>query len=211
MSRPLSPVDVYNLALDYHKEAPISSVENPQTKTEALCARWGDHSRRLALRLHSWNFATKRVELALLSEAPAFQYTQAFKLPTDFVRLVSVGERGTIKNYQLEDSKILTEGEEAPLPIKYIYDFTNVARMDALFIDMWALILAIRISYPLTGSSERGQVLENDLEAIATQAFAVDGQERPPDRIERSRYRSRMLEGMGGFGSRRDPRYLPED
>lgn len=208
MGRPTSQIDVYNLALDQLKEAPITSIDNPKTKAEAFFARYGDHVRRSALRMHAWNFATKRILLPANADAPEFEYSQSFNLPIDFVRLNSVGEFGEIKEYQLEDSKILTMGQASPLPVKYIYDFKNVARMDALFIEVWSLMLAIKGAYPLTGSSERARALKLELSEIASQAFAVDGQERPPDRIESSKYR--RAHQMGTGRGRRDSRYIDE-
>lgn len=188
-----SPVDICNLALDHLKEAPISDIENPITPTEVICARWYDQSRKALLRKHPWNFATKRAALPQLAQAPAFEYSKQFQLPSDFLRLVAIGEFGTQKRYQLEDGKILTDDinslftDGGALPIRYIYNFTTVTGMDPLFIDLLAIELAMSISFQITGSNTRGQALMGLMKEMAPQAYAIDGQERPPVRIERSK------------------------
>lgn len=212
MSQITSGVDICNLALDHLKEAPITSIENPTTPTESLCSRWYDHTRKVVLRKHVWNFAIKRVKLAKLSEAPAFEYSSQFQLPNDFVRLISIGEHTPQKNYQLEDNKILVNElvsltSDDSLPLKYIYDYQQVSKMDALFIDILSIELAIRLSYSITGSKSKGESLFTILKDLAPEAYAIDGQERPPIRKQQSHFKNKRR----GFGSRYASPYTNTD
>ena len=196
MSGVLSSVQICNLALDHLKEDSISSIETPTTSVEVLCKRWYDQTRRAVLRKHPWNFAITRVKLAQLADAPAFEYAKQFQLPSDFIRLISIGTYGTQKHYQLEENKILLNDvanltADGALPIRYVYDFTTVTLMDALFIDLLAVELAMRISYQVTGSSTKGRELAAMLSEIAPAAYAVDGQERPPIRRETSNFKTK--------------------
>jgi hypothetical protein len=202
MGKAASPVDICNLTLDLVKEAPITNFETPSTATESLCKRNYDNVRRAVLRKHAWNFASKRVLLPKLTETPAFEYEQAFQCPNDFVRLLSVGEDGQFKDYVLENYKILANGAAEPLPIRYIYDFTVVNKMDALFVEIFSIEFAIRLGFKLTGSESIVEDLKRYLREIAPNAYAVDGQESPPKRIETSRY----LRARGG--NTRDTRYF---
>lgn len=203
MSKPNSVTDVYNLSLDLLNQNPITSNET-SSRAAAFFNRWGDHIRRVVLRMHAWNFATKRVTLAADSAPPAYEYDKAFSLPNDFVRLASVGETGEIRNYQLEGNKILVYGNETALPLKYIFDMKNVLEMDALFIEVWALELAVRAAKPLTADATRAEELKRDLQMLRGQAFAIDGQERPPVMREVSKYKDRRLSGStSGYSSGR--------
>ena len=195
MSYPTSPVDICNLALDHLKEGNITSIETPNTKVEVICSNWYDQTRRSLLRRHTWNFATKRISLARLTTTPAFGWNYEYQLPNDFIRFVSIGENYPMRSesYQIEDSKILiddslnTSGTDTSLKLRYIYDFTNVSAMDPLFIEIFAIELAINISYRITGSNTTKNELGAMLRELNKQAYAIDGQERPPTRVERSR------------------------
>lgn len=210
MTAPLSGVEICNLALGYLHERPITSIDTPSTQTEVICAAWYDQTRRATLRRHPWNFAIKRKSLPVNSTAPAFGYTKAYNLPTDFIRLVTIGniqDDGLELNYQLEDNKILIDdtggSSTTALPIRYIYDFTNVAQMDPLFVDVCAVELALRISYPITNSNSRAQFLKAHLKDIAPEAYAIDGQERVPHKIERSKF----LRARKGHAGKRTDRH----
>ncbi len=198
-----SAVEICNLALDYLKEAPISSIETPQTDTETMLSRWYDHTRKAVLRKHPWNFAIKRAGLARLTSTPAFGYSFQYDLPSDFVRLLSIGTGGEIRSYELESNKILVNdngynaSSSTVLNIRYIYNFTNVSKMDPLFVDVFAIELAMRISYQLTGSDTKIQTLVQMLRDIVPETYSIDGQERPP----KKRNRSRLLNARRSMGS----------
>lgn len=194
MAAPTSEVDICNLALDHLKEQNITSIETPNTKVEAICANWYDHTRRVVLRKHIWNFAIKRASLARLTTTPAFGWNYEYQLPTDFIRFVTIGENYPTRteDYQLEGRKILVDdvlnsSTSTALKLKYIYDFTIVSQMDPLFINVLSVELAMNMSYRITGSSTNRRELRAILKEIAPESYSIDGMERPPTRIERSR------------------------
>lgn len=198
----LSAVDICNMALDHLKEDNISSIDPAESKVEVICARWYDLTRQIVLRKHPWNFSTKRVLLAKLVAAPEFGFAEQYELPSDFVRLVSIGEEYQVRDYQIEDNKILINHTGSftadTLALRYIYDFENVPEMDPLFIDLLALELAIRVSYQITGNRSAGQALMQMLKELAPDAYAIDGQERPPIRIETSKFKRARMNGSRG-------------
>ena len=188
MTAPTSEVHICNLALDYLKEAHITSIVSPNTQTEVICAAWYDQTRRSVLRKNSWNFATKRVSLAKLTTTPAYGWDYEYELPNDFIRLVSLGSTYlyTTSDYQLEDGKILIN-DDTTLNLRYVYDVTTVTKYDSLFINMLALELAINISYKISGSNTLRKSLSEMYRMVSSEAKSVDGIERPPTRIQRSR------------------------
>lgn len=194
-----SPVDVCNLSCDLLQIDSITSIDTPESATEEAFARWYDHTRRDALRRHSWNFASKRQVLAKSSSAPEFGYSSKFELPSDYIRLLYIAESNInydnpipSRNYTVEDNHILTGNltsqDSDSLSLVYVYDFTNVPKMDALFIDYFSTMLAQKLAYSLTQSNTNIQRLDALMEAAEAKARAMDGQENPPKRVERSRH-----------------------
>lgn len=192
MAAPTAAVEICNLALDLLKQDAITNIDSPTGGTDVICARWYDHVRRATLRKHPWNFAITRATLAPNATAPAFGYSTAFDVPNDFIRLLTIGDdyiEDLKGKYQLEDNQILFSNADADsLKIRYIYDFVTVAQMDPLFVDVLAAELALRIAYKVTGSDEAAERIKEHLKLIAPEAYAIDGQERPPTRIQRSKF-----------------------
>jgi hypothetical protein len=213
MTFPASAVAICNLALDHLNEASITSIETPETKVESLCARWYDVSRRAVLKQAAWNFALKRTTLAANSESPQFGYDTAYDLPNDYVNVSELGDYGRIKMYKIEGNQILIDSAfegistTGTMKLVYVSDFTNVARMDSLFIECLALHIALKIGNRITNNASLlGQLNELYGDALSI-AQRVDGQQSPPKRIERSKFRRARLvnrtatrEGFVNFG-----------
>lgn len=212
MANPIDEVAVCNLALDHLKQASITNIENPTTEVEALMKRQYPQARRAALRMHPWNFASHRVALTpSTGEEPVVGYTRAYKKPNDFIRLLSrLDSEGLplTTEYDLEGDYILMDGDaNSTIYIRYTRDVTDVGKFDPLFIDLLAIILALRISSKFSGSESRATALRAMLVDIKGDARAVDGQERPP----RKRDRSAFLAARRGLGVRsrgQDQRYI---
>jgi len=204
--KPSSDAEICNLALSLLNQPPITDIDNPTTKTGELSARWYHQERRATLRSHPWNFASKREILSPLSETPAFGYDNAFQLPSTFIRLVAIGDDqyiDTVKlNYQIEDGKLLTSDvfttDSDQLKIRYVYDITDVNQFDPLFVEVLAHNLAIRFHPQFSQSGVTKDELKKDLQVLTSMAFAVDGQDRPPTRFQRSK----LIERRRGFSRR---------
>lgn len=211
MSQPSSPVDICNLALDELKHAPIMSIDTPESTAEKICARWYDATRRECLRKHPWKFATKRATLTPSGTDPDFGYTSAYNLPNDYIRLVSIGddsEGSFLDRYQIENGQILTsEGTDddgTSLNVRYVYNIEDVSRFDPLFLKFFVFQLALNMSPKFSLAANAKQLLKQDYEDVSSEARAVNGQDRRPQRIQRSRHleRRRAITN-GGFASDR--------
>ncbi len=202
-----SSTDICNLALDLLSAGNIQDVENPSSPTEELMARWYTLIRKKLLREHSWNFASKRQILAASSTDPAFGYNKAFPVPSDFIRILYINDKrysydvpSTSELYQFENNSILTSDvftSEDTLNLVYIQDFTDVPRMDAMFVNLLAYQLALAVAFKVSESNTNIQRLAELEKGAAKLAKAVDGQERPPRRIERSMSRHARRSGRG--------------
>lgn len=193
-----SAVDICNLSCDLLQIDPITSIATPETAQEELFARWYDHARKEALRRHSWNFAIKRTVLAKSSDAPPFGYSAAYELPSDYIRLMYISSSNINQDYPIPSRDFAVEGgrilagnllseNSDSLSLVYVSDYENVPNMDALFIEYLAISLAQKVAYTVTQSNTNIDRLTQLMEAAEAKARAMDGQESPPLRVERSR------------------------
>ena len=193
-----SSTDIANLALDLISSGTVQDIENPSNATEEILNRWYDQCRRKLLREHPWNFATKRIVLAADVNSPPFGYAAQFSVPSDFIRILSLGTSLTIDRetllptdgYQFEGNKIMLNGyyeDASAVRLIYICDFKTVSQMDPMFIDLLAYDLALAIAYKITETNTNIERLNGIKERRAAMAKSIDGQERPPVRMERSR------------------------
>ena len=194
MSAPTAPVEVCNLTLDLLKQAPISSIDSPEDPAEVIMARWYDVCRRALLRAHTWNFALKRRVLTPTGTAPAFGYSDAYNLPNDFLRLGSIGDDSLgdfRRDYEIENGQLLMTNDAGDLNLRYVYDLTTVTQFDPLFVDILALYMAVRLSNKFNIASSLKTELKDDFKLAWANAMTIDGQERPPVRIQTSKILAR--------------------
>ena len=198
---PQSEVDVCNLALGHLKQRAIVQLDPPTTDPEVVCANWYQQVRRSTLRTHPWNFAIKRVEiLPDATYTPEFGFTHAYVKPVDFIRLIGFYEDlGFVTNrgeFDLENDYILKDGtDNEAINVRYVSDVTNVGKMDPLFIDLFALNLAIRMAPQFTGGEARVKTLVAIHKEVKGEATAIDGQERPPRRKQSSGWLRKRRQG----------------
>ena len=195
---PSTKVDICNMALDHLHVAPITSIDAPTTKEERIVSRWYDNTRRAVLRMHTWNFAIKSTTITALVSPPDIDWSHQYNLPADYIRIVRIGDKFCpIRHYDIQDDKLLINAE-GPLQVRYVFDNTTIADYEPLFIETLALDLAVNLAFPLTGNL---QIL-NNLKALRDEkrmmAYHVDGQERPPRRRERSRFKRARMFGRTG-------------
>lgn len=197
-----SSTDICNLALDLLSAGTITDISG-DSPTEEQCARWYPITRQKLLREHPWNFATKREILSASNTTPDFGYAAAFKVPADFLRLQAVSSDLSVDKetllpyhaYALEEHNgeglhiLLNEYYGTPDTVRLIYthDNTTVSQYDPLFIDLLAYDLALNLAYKVTESNTNVERLQQIQKQRAAMAKSIDGQERPPQRIERSR------------------------
>ena len=193
MAQPTSAVDICNLALDILGDAPINSIASPSTEDERLLSRWYDQTRQELLRKYIWNFSKRRANLSRIG-APAFDYSDEYQLPSDFIRLLSIGanprERPlTAINFDIEGRKLLVDAEgAATIKARYVADISVVTEFDSLFINILYLSLALKMAYKKTKRRTLVSDINGLLAADLIKATSVDGQEKPPIQIKRSKY-----------------------
>lgn len=133
------------------------------------------------LRAHHWNCAVKRVVLSPLADAPAFDYTYQFQLPSDWLRTLQVGQYGYEVEYRTEANRMLCD--ESVLYLRYIFRNENEATWDPTLVQVMTRAMAAAMAYGITQSAAKEEVEYRKLEMALKQAKSIDGQDDPPETL----------------------------
>lgn len=151
------------------------------------CARdFYEDTRDELLRVHNWNFATKRVKLAQLSAAPAFGYDHAYALPSDWIRTISVHDNdaglGTIeyKEESQNDQNVLLSSSD-DVYLRYVARITDPNRMPADFRKALSRELASAMALDLSKSNTIKSECDKEAEALVRRAKSSDAMGSTPE------------------------------
>ena len=188
-----SKVDICNLSMDHIGGGIIVNIDTPSTTQEVKCARWYDVTRRALLRAHPWAFAKARDTITRDTTTPSHSWADAYNLPNSLVRLNFIGDDSTLNfkgRYTLEGRQLLLDNSGATsINIGYTKDETDVTKFDSLFVDLLAVEIAWRVSFAFNLKPSLKKELREAREELRIEAKAVNSQERPPIRIQRSKFK----------------------
>lgn len=213
MAAPTSEIHICNLALKRLGAGFITSINTPQGVSEETCALHYDQTRRFLLRKYIFNFSKKLAVLTAASDVtPAHGFATAYRFPNDFLRLLALGDISFFNGdlppslFELSEGCIFTDygDDDDGLNITYVFDAKVISKYDPLFINLFKLQLANDMAYAFTLKSGVKKAIEDELEKAEIAAAAVAGQEKPPRRIQRSRFRDVR---RGGGLNRDNTRY----
>jgi hypothetical protein len=143
-----------------------------------LCTNLWPPALDAVLRLHPWNCAIKRAVLAPDVTPPTYEWTAAFTLPADLLRILDLDE---VTEYKVEGRKILCD--ESALNIRYVYRNEVVNTWDSLLVSVLTAYMAFKFAYPLTKSNSTRDTQWKLFTELLRTAKAIDAQEEPGDTI----------------------------
>ena len=168
----ISDVSICNTALITLGEDPIASFDD-DVKAARLCNSIYEDTRDAVLRDAKWNFALERVELALLTTTPEFEFSNQFQLPADCIRVVYTDD--DLAPYRIEGNKLLTDSSS--VKILYVKQVTDPVQFDTTFRAALSARLAMEMAIPLTDSESRFQTAAKLYEEKISIARGMDAQE----------------------------------
>lgn len=177
-----SDVSVVNGALLSLGARPINAFTDPTPEARIATRRYADVRDDL-LRQHPWNFALKRTSLPASTTAPAWEHTNAYPVPADFLRLHELNNP-TRTPYTIEntaDGTIIATDLDSPIEINYVRRITQPDLMDPSFRNALSLALAKDWAEKLTGNSEKVELAERRAMLALQAARTADGQEVYPE------------------------------
>jgi hypothetical protein len=182
----MSDTEIASRALGYLGAQKIDSLgDNIPNAINAN--RYFEAIRKEVHELFDWSFARARVTLeTTISPAPAFEWDNAFQLPTGFVKERHVWNALNEKiDYEVEGIYILTD--EDTVYLKYTQLITNTNLYSPTFDTVFAYRLAMEIQELVTGGkgAKLRARLENGFAFALSQAEKLDGRRQyktPPEK-----------------------------
>lgn len=176
---PLSEVAIANMAATTLDDAHLTSLDEDSNLGRFMASQFG-YARDELLASHIWACAKTRVNVAKMSEAPAFGYDYQYQLPSDCLRIIPPRVDGNptapLIPYIREGRRILTD-YCAPLRLTYIRRVTNPAELDPLFARALGQYLGLLAAQRITGKEsyfEKASRLFNQAIANAHQVNALE-------------------------------------
>lgn len=147
-------IEICNEALIGIGEDTIVALTD-DNKPARLLTRLYERSRDQLLRAHPWNFATARVALAQNTGTPVYEYSLAYQLPQDCLRVLDIDASLDYiePDYAVEGDQLLCD--YTAVSIKYIKRITDPNIMSADFRTLLSAFLSKKLAIPLTDSRTR--------------------------------------------------------
>jgi len=208
-----SAVEICNLAISHGGAGHTIQALTESSVEARQCNLLYDKARRATLRSHPWNFATKRVTLALLTDTYT-GWTYAYSYPTDCLNVIEIlnplaaiysdysltatdrvrnryatrnkVEYKVISNDDKNARVVLCNLEDAEM--EYTADITDVNMFDPLFVEALAWRLAADLSMPLRGDLQQFDLLERKFFREISKAAAESSNEDQKDPEDRNNY-----------------------
>lgn len=191
-----SDVEICNIALTRIGHSQISSLDEG-TKAADLCRLHYPRTRDAILRDHPWNFAIRRVTLALESATPNHEFDYYHTLPADCLKVLRTswepegttgaavygfpgihGYAGTDVPYRIEGRRLACN--ETVAKIEYIARIDDTSQFDSLFTDALAQRLAAEVCMALTENQSAAKTMWDIYAAKVADARSTDAQEGTP-------------------------------
>ena len=190
-----SVVNMCNSALNLLGASTISALTD-DTKNARLCNQRYEPVRNRVFRSHAWNCLHKRVQLAQNSTAPVIEYSNAYALPSDCLRVLKVhnGSTDSIKSdidYKLEGRNIVTN--EGTVYIIYIAIDTDPNNYDTYLQESISHQLAADLAYAVTNNATLADKYMVRADERLREARFIDATENSLGTIESSEFTDARL------------------
>lgn len=176
MDEVITEVSICNSALIKLGGDTISGLTDDH-KSARLCNARFPMIRNKVLEDHAWSFATKTVSLAPVSGVTPQDWTYAFQMPGDFLKMV----RGEDWNQEFDTVGGYLVADENPFIIKYIWKNTNCGLYSYSFAECLAWRIAADLAYAITNSKEVGALMIQGYGEDLKAARYADSHKKSPE------------------------------
>ena len=190
-----SVVNMCNSALNLLGASTIAALTD-DTKNARLCNQRYEPVRNRVFRSHAWNCLHKRVQLAQNSTAPVVEYTYAYALPSDCLRVLKIhnGTTDSIASaldYKLEGRNIVTD--EGTIYLIYIALDTDPNNYDTYLRESISHQLAADLCYAITNNATLANQYMTRADERLRAARFIDATENSLGTIESSEFTDARL------------------
>ena len=190
-----SVVDICNSALNLLGASTISALTD-DSKNARLCNQRYEPIRNRVFRSHAWNCLHKRIQLAQNSTAPVVEYSHAYALPADCLRVLKI-HNGTTDSiaaaldYKLEGRNIVTD--IGTVFIIYIALETDPNKYDAYLQESISHQIAADLAYAITNNATLANQYMTRADERLREARFIDATENALGTIESSEFTDARL------------------
>lgn len=188
-----SQVDIANYALDLLGAEPIVSLTEDSENARAINRKYNIVLRSM-LRKHTWNCSKKRVQLAPLSTAPAFDYIYQFQLPSDCLRPIFPSD---VTDWSVEKGGILLTNDGNTLNLVYIAMLDDPNDMDDCFVEAFGSKLALDTAEKVTQSATKRKLAKEAYDDAMAEAKKANAYETIPAQQDYSSWVNARITGPG--------------
>ena len=190
-----SVVNMCNSALNLLGASTIAALTD-DTKNARLCNQRYEPVRNRVFRSHAWNCLHKRVQLAQNSTAPVVEYSYAYALPSDCLRVLKIhnGTTDSIASsldYKLEGRNIVTD--EGTIYLIYIALDTDPNNYDTYLRESISHQLAADLCYAITNNATLANNYMTRADERLREARFIDATENSLGTIESSEFTDARL------------------
>jgi len=129
---------------------------------------------------HSWRFATKKMQLSRLVEAPLNDFSYQYQLPSDMITVVKTYDN---TDYEIYGDKLYSDQSSVSIDYRYRVAETLLPSYYELTL---RFLLAAQFAIPVTDNSQRAAVYESLYNTQLSKAKYIDSSSRPQDAIVHS-------------------------
>jgi len=190
-----SVVNMCNSALNLLGASTIAALTD-DTKNARLCNQRYEPVRNRVFRSHAWNCLHKRIQLAQNSTAPVVEYTYAYALPSDCLRVLKIHNGttdsiATALDYKLEGRNIVTD--EGTVYVIYIALDTDPNNYDTYLRESISHQLAADLCYAITNNATLANQYMTRADERLREARFIDATENSLGTIESSEFTDARL------------------
>jgi len=185
-----SVISMCNSALNLLGASTISALTD-DSKNARICNQRYEPIRNRVFRSHAWNCLHKRVQLAQNSTAPVIEYSYAYALPSDCLRVLKIhnGTTDSIASaldYKLEGRNIVSD--EGTIYLFYIALDTDPNNYDVYLQESIAAMLAADIAYAITNNATLAKNYLTNADERLREARFIDATENSLGTIEANEF-----------------------
>ena len=190
-----SVVNICNSALNLIGASTISALTE-DTKNARLCNQRYEPVRNRIFRSHNWNCLVKRVELAQNSTGPVMEYTYAYALPSDCLRVLRIynGTTNSIESdleYKIEGKNVITN--QTTVYLVYTSLDTDPNNYDAYLREAISHQLGADLAYAITNNATLAKNLMARADERLREARFIDSTENSLETIEATEFTNARL------------------
>ena len=204
MSDSIDDIVIANKALIKIAEAPITSLDDAQSKSSRIMKALMPQAKHFVFRMHPWNCLRERDIVFKSGDKPKFGFEYKYALPSDCLRPLAIqNDRGTFvpfyeasyggtldnrKQFVIEGKYILTDtaphtdNNTGQTGLNFVYTKlpNNLNVLDSNVVELLSYYLAIEAAYSFTGSVNLKQQLIAENKECLKISRALNAQEIAP-------------------------------